>query len=143
MKAALLVESLTGHTWKAAEIIAGNLVQEKWSITGLTPLRQPNHRAIQEADVVLIGTWVHGAFIFGQAPWNIGAIRSLPALTGKKVATFCTFAINPGKTLDVMDRTAARLGAEVVGGLALHRAKISAHAEEFTTRLGAALGAKT
>lgn len=139
MKAALLVESLTGHTWKAAEAIAGNLVQEGWSISGLQPLRQPDHRAIQDADVVLIGTWVHGAFIFGQAPWNIGAIRSLPAMAGKRAATFCTFAINPGRTLDVMDRTVSRLGADVVGGLALHRAKIEAHAEEFASRLCGAL----
>ncbi|MGA0879594.1 MAG: flavodoxin family protein [Ilumatobacteraceae bacterium] len=139
MKAALLVESLTGHTWKAAEAIAGNLMQEGWTISGLQALRQPDHRAIQEADVVLIGTWVHGAFIFGQAPWNIGAIRSLPAIAGKRAATFCTFAINPGRTLDVMDRTVSRLGADVVGGLALHRAKIDAHSEEFAARLCGAL----
>lgn len=139
MKAALLVESLTGHTWKAAEAIAGNLVQEGWSISGLQPLRRPDHRAIQDADVVLIGTWVHGAFIIGQGPWNIGAIRSLPAMAGKRAATFCTFAINPGRTLDVMDRTVSRLGADVVGGLALHRAKIDAHAEEFAARLCGAL----
>lgn len=135
MKAALLVESMTGHTWKAAEVIAGNLVQEGWTISGLNPLRQPDHRAIQDADVVLIGTWVHGAFVFGQAPWNIGAIRSLPAMAGKRAATFCTFAINPGRTLDVMDRTVTRLGADVIGGLALHRARIDAHAEEFAARL--------
>ena len=139
MKAALLVESLTGHTWKAAEKIADNLVQEGWSITGLQPMRQPDHRAIQEADIVLVGTWVHGAFVVGQAPWNIGAIRALPALAGKRAATFCTFALNPGRTLDVMDRTVSRLGAEVVGGLALHRAKIARHSEEFAARLCGAL----
>jgi flavodoxin len=38
MKAALLVESLTGNTWKAAEMIAANLQQEGWTITGLNPM---------------------------------------------------------------------------------------------------------
>ena len=139
MRAALLVESLTGHTWTAAERIADNLVREGWSITGLQPMRQPDHRAIQEADIVLVGTWVHGAFILGQSPWNIGAIRALPSLTGKRAATFCTFALNPGRTLDVMDRTVTRLGADVVGGLALHRARIDRHSEEFAARLCGAL----
>lgn len=139
MKAALLVESLTGHTWKAAELIAENLTQEGWTITGLQALRQPDHRAIQSADIVLVGTWVHGAFIIGQAPWNIGAIRSLPALAGKKAATFCTFALNPGRTLDAMDRAVTGLGADVIGGLALHRAKLELHCETFTDRLCSAL----
>lgn len=135
MKAALLVESLTGNTWKAAEMIAGNLQQEGWSITGLSPLRQPDHGALQAADMVIIGTWVHGAFIIGQAPWAIGAINALPSIGGKKAATFCTFALNPGKTLGAMERSVAGLGADVIGGLALHRSKLAAHTEEFAARL--------
>ena len=139
MKAALLVESLTGNTWKAAEMIAGNLQQEGWSITGLSPLRQPDHGALQAADMVIIGTWVHGAFIIGQAPWGIGAINALPSIGGKKAATFCTFALNPGKTLGAMEKSVAGLGAEVIGGLALHRSKLAAHTEEFAARLVSAL----
>ncbi len=139
MKAALLVESLTGNTWKAAEMIAGHLQQEGWSITGLSPLRQPDHGALQAADLVIVGTWVHGAFIIGQAPWGIGVINALPAIGGKKAATFCTFALNPGKTLGAMEKSVAGLGADVIGGLALHRSKLAAHTEEFAARLVSAL----
>ena len=139
MKAALLVESLTGNTWKAAEAIAGNLQQEGWSITGLSPLRRPDHGALQAADLVIVGTWVHGAFIIGQAPWGIGAINTLPAIAGKKAANFCTFALNPGKTLTAMEKSVAGLGADVIGGLALHRSKLAAHTEEFAARLVSAL----
>ena len=71
MKAALLVESLTGNTWKAAERIADDLTQEGWSITGLTKVRQPDLAAIQDADIVLVGTWVHGLFVVGQTPWAL------------------------------------------------------------------------
>ncbi len=141
MKASVLVESLTGNTWRAAERIAAHLEQEKWSILGLNPLRQPNHSVLQASDVVLIGTWVHGAFVFAQAPWGNASIRSLPSLAGKKVATFCTFALNPGRTLDIMSASAESLGAEVVGGLALHRSKLPAHTEEFALRLCDALSA--
>lgn len=139
MKASLLVESLTGNTWKAAERIAAHLEQERWDVLGLNPLRRPDHSILQASDVVLIGTWVHGAFVFAQAPWGDAAIRSLPSLAGKKVATFCTFALNPGRTLDTMAASAATLGADVVGGLALHRSKLPAHAEEFALRLTDAL----
>jgi hypothetical protein len=56
-------------------------------------------------------------------------------MAGKKAAAFCTFALNPGGSLDVMTRALESRGAEVVGGLALHRSKLAAHAEEFAIRL--------
>ncbi len=135
MKAAILVESLTGNTWKAGELIAGNLTQEGWSITGLSPVRRPDHGAIQAADLVLVGTWVHGLFVVGQAPWAVGALGKLPAMANKKAAVFTTFALNPGRSLDVMTRVIEGRGAQVVGGLALHRRSLEAHAEEFVSRL--------
>lgn len=139
MKAALLVESLTGNTWRAAEMIAGNIQQEGWQVTGLSPMRRPDHASIQSADVLMIGTWVHGAFVIGQAPWGIGAINALPSLAGKKAVTFCTFALNPGRTLGAMDKAVTGLGADVIGGMALHRSKLAGHTEEFAARLLGAL----
>ena len=135
MKAAILIESLTGNTWKAGEMIAANLQQEKWSITGLSPVKSPDHAALQEADTVIVGTWVHGLFVVGQAPWAIDRLRALPAMAGKQAVAFCTFALNPGKSLDVMTRALESRGAQVLGGLALHRAKLEAHSEEFAARL--------
>ncbi len=78
MKAALLIESLTGHTWKAGERIANDLSQEGWEIVGLDRLRQPNHAALQAADIVIVGTWVDGLFIVGQKPFAEAAIGKLP-----------------------------------------------------------------
>lgn len=135
MKAAVLIESLTGNTWKAGELVAADLQQEGWSITGLSAVRSPDHASIQSADIVLIGTWVHGLFVVGQAPWGIGLISQLPAMQGKQAAVFCTFALNPAKTLDKMTAAVTGLGADVVGGLALNRSKLEAHAEEFAARL--------
>ena len=138
MKAALLVESLTGNTWKAAEKIGAQLQQENWTITGLSPVRKPDHGSIQAADIVLVGTWVHGLFVVGQAPWGAGALAKLPAMRDKKVAAFCTFALNPAKTLDSMTWILETRGAEVIGGLALHRGKLDEHTETFVDRLLAA-----
>jgi hypothetical protein len=142
MKAAILYESLTGTTRTAGELIAANLQQVGWSVTGVSAVRKPEMASIQDADVVIIGTWVHGLFVVGQAPWGIGAINALPAMRGKLAATYCTFALNPAKTLDKLEKAVRYLGADVIGGVALHRAKIEAHSEEFVARLVASVPAR-
>ena len=138
MKAAILVESLTGNTWKAAENIADLLQQERWTITGLSKVKQPDHQSIHEADLVLVGTWVHGAFVVGQAPWAVNSIANLPAMRGKKAAAFCTFALHPGRSLDKLTMALGDTGAYVIGGLAMNRGKLDQHSEEFAARLLAA-----
>ncbi len=135
MKAAILYTSLTGNTRTAGELIAANLQQEGWGITTVCPLNELEMGGIQAADMVIVGTWVHGLFVVGQAPWNLGAIANLPAMRGKLSASFCTFALNPGKSLDKLDTALSGLGTEVIGGLALHRAKLEEHTEEFAARL--------
>jgi len=135
MKAAILVESLTGNTWKAGERIGSLLQQEGWAITGLNRVRQPDHAAVQAADMVIVGTWVHGLFVVGQAPWGLGGIDKLPMMRGKKSAVFCTFALNPAKTLDKLTNAVMGRGADVLGGVALNRAKLDEHSEVFVDRL--------
>ena len=135
MKAAILVESLTGNTWKAAENVAELLQQERWTITGLSKVRQPDHSSIQAADLILVGTWVHGAFVFGQAPWAVNSIANLPSMRGKRAASFCTFALNPGSSLDRLSSALGDTGAYVIGGLAMHRGHLDQHSEEFAARL--------
>jgi hypothetical protein len=135
MKAAILIESLTGNTWKAGELIASRLQEENWSISGFSSVKEPDFAGIQAADVVVIGTWVHGLFVVGQAPWAVDRLRALPAMAGKQAAVFCTFALNPGKSLDVMTQAVSSRGADVIGGLALHRSKLDDHTLQFATRL--------
>jgi len=135
MKAALLVESLTGNTWEAAEMIADRLQQERWSITGLSRVRTPDLTSVQEADIVLVGTWVHGLFVVGQLPWAANAIANLPTMKGKRAAAFCTFALNPGKSLDKLTDAVADTGANVIGGLAMLRSKLPEHTDVFVERL--------
>ena len=135
VKAAILVESLSGNTWKAAENVAELLQQERWTITGLSKVKHPDHQSIHEANLVLVGTWVHGAFLFGQAPWAANGIANLPAMRGKKAAAFCTFALDPGRSLDKLTNVLGETGAYVIGGLAMSRSKLDQHSEEFADRL--------
>lgn len=135
MKAALLIQSMTGNTWKAGERIAGLLADEGWTITGLNRVGEPDYSAVQRADFVVVGTWVHGLFVVGQAPWGLGAIAHLPVMRGKQAAVFCTYALNPGKSVNKLNDTVLRLGADSLGGVALHRAKLEQHCEEFVGRI--------
>lgn len=135
MKAALLVESLTGNTWQAAEMIADKLQQEKWTITGLSRVRTPNLASVEQADVVLVGTWTHGLFVVGQAPFALGNIANLPTMRGKKAACFLTFALNAGRSIDKLSTAVGQTGAEAVGGLEIKRNYLPQHTDLFVERL--------
>ena len=141
MKAALLVESLTGNTWNAAEQIGTKLSQERWSITGLSKVGAPDLASVEQADVVLIGTWTHGFFVVGQQPWALGKIANLPTMRGKKAACFLTFALNAGKSIDKLSTAVGQTGAEVIGGLEIKRNYIDQHTDLFVERLLAAVAA--
>ena len=135
MNAAILAESLTGNTWKAAELIGSNLQQEGWTITGLSKVKAPDHAAIQAADIVLVGTWTHGLFVIGQTPWSLATISNLPVMRGKKAAVFLTFALNAGKSLERLSGAVSATGADVIGGLEIKRNFLAQHSEEFAARL--------
>jgi flavodoxin len=139
MKAALLVESLTGNTWEAAEKIASKLQEERWTITGIDRVGTPDHAAIQAADIVLVGTWTHGLFVVGQAPWGAAKISNLPAMRGKRSAVFLTYALDAGKSLDKLTHSVAATGADVIGGLLVKRNHLDKHTDAFVERLVGAL----
>ncbi len=135
MKAALLVESLTGNTWKAAELIAGKLQEEHWGITGLSKVHDPDLASIQQADLILVGTWTHGLFVVGQKPFALPNIANLPTMRGKKAACFLTFALNAGKSIDKLSNAVGQTGADVVGGLEIKRNFLDQHTDLFVERL--------
>jgi len=135
MKAALLVESLTGNTWKAAELIGHKLQQERWTITGMSKVGAPDLSSIQRADVVLVGTWTHGLFVVGQAPFALGNIANLPTMRGKRAACFLTFALNAGKSIDKLTNAVVQTGADVIGGLEVKRNYLDQHTDLFVERL--------
>jgi hypothetical protein len=135
MRAMVITESLTGNTRKAGALIASNLASAGIDITATCSTREVDHAALQASDLVVIGTWVHGLFVVGMAPWGVGRLQELPAMRGKQVAVFCTFAINPGSTLERMSTIASRLGGTSVGGMAIRRNRLAAGTEDFTSRL--------
>lgn len=135
MKAVVIYESLTGNTRKAASLIAARLAAAGVEVLDVAPTWSVDHGKLQEADVVVIGTWVKGHFVVGMRPAAEGKLGRLPAIAGKKAVVYCTYAINPGTTLERMTRIVEGLGAEVIGGMAINRRKLEAGADEFVARL--------
>jgi hypothetical protein len=131
---AIVYESLTGNTRRAAELISRDLRRAGVSTT-VFPAAQPDYQGLATADLVVVGTWTDGVFMFGQRPGRAGHLRRLPVLGGKQSLVFCTFAIDPGKTLDKMSRILELRGAKVLGGMALRRSDLEGGARDFVDRL--------
>jgi hypothetical protein len=140
MKAIVIYESLTGKTRHAAQVIGSELTLRGVQTT-VCNVTRVDLDALSAADVVLVGSWVDGVFVVGQKPGRASRLRGLPAMGGKKAVVFCTFAINPGKTIDKMTAIVEARGAEVVGGMAIRRDDLDDGALDLVARLLDALAA--
>jgi hypothetical protein len=135
MHAVVLYESLTGNTRRAGELIAGHLQGAGITVGGVCPLTTIDLPALAKADLVVVGSWTDGIFVVGQRPRGVARLGHLPAMQGKRAVVYCTYALNPGKTIPKMQDLVATSGADVIGGLALHRRRLQAETADFVNRL--------
>lgn len=134
MNIAVVYESLTGNTARAGELIAAELRARGANATA-SPIDRVDLPMLSAADLVVVGSWVDGLFVFGQKPGRPWRLAKLPVIDGKKAAVYCTFAINPGKTLDSLSGIVERRGGDVIGGFAIQRGDLEEGAVEFAGRL--------
>jgi flavodoxin len=134
MRAVVIYESLTGNTAKAAALIGENLVAGGVSAS-VFPTTEIDFQAVADADLVIVGSWTDGLFFFAQKPARSGRLSQLPMLTGKRCAVFCTFALDPGKTLDKLSDIMRERGADVLGGMTIRRNDLEAGSREFVDRV--------
>ena len=138
MQIAVVYASRTGNTRRAAELI-GTLFEERGHAVSVQPVDALDYKALADADLVVLGTWVAGHFVIGQKPGDARRLAKVPALTGKQVALFLTYAINPGSALGKFEKIVARQGADVVGGYAWKRSALPAGIEDFVDGVLAAV----
>ena len=135
MQVVILHESLTGHTEQAARLIA-NAFYEHQIAARVFPVDGFDARG---AGGGRSGRGRHrgptGFFVIGQKPGRRKKFTQLPDLSGKQAAVFCTFALDPGHTLDKLTKIVADRGAEVIGGLAIRRDRLEEGAVDFVGRL--------
>jgi flavorubredoxin len=139
MKAMIIYESLTGNTRRAAHLMVPALAKHGIQVLTVNTDREVDLRVLSAVDLVIIGSWTQGHFVIGMKPAGIGRLRSLPAMAGKKSVVFCTYALNPGTVLDKLTATVEGLGAQVLGGMAIRRDRITTSVDEFADRVAEAL----
>jgi len=132
--AVVISESLTGNTRRMAGLIAAELVAR--GVTAVAcPITAIDYQALSAADIVIVGTWTDGVVFFGQRPGRAHRLRAMPSMAGKKAVVFCTYAVDPGKTLDKLSDIVRERGGEVIGGMAVRRTNLEGGAAELVDRL--------
>ncbi|HZQ58868.1 MAG TPA: flavodoxin family protein [Acidimicrobiales bacterium] len=134
MNAVVISESLTGNTRRAADLIAAELTA-KGARAVACPITAIDYQALSAADVVIVGTWTDGVVFFGQRPGRAHRLRAMPSVSGKKAVVFCTYAVDPGRTLDKLSEIVQARGGDVIGGMAIRRTNLAGGAAELVQRL--------
>ncbi len=132
MKILVTYESKGGTTERFAQSIAA-AARGSGDEVVVAPMRTVTPEQLKSADLVFAGTWVEGFVLFGVGPARAARrwLSRLPALSGKSVAVFCSFAFNPRGTLGSMRTAFQAQGAEVLGAQAFRRSEGMKSAEVF------------
>jgi Flavodoxin len=134
MNVVIIYESLTGTTRKAAHLIADGLGKAGVPAS-VCPITRIDYNALSTADLVVVGTWTDGIVIIGQRPGRANRLKKLPALDRKRCIVYCTYAVDPGKTLSKLSVIVESRGGDVVGGMALRRLKLVDDVDDMVSRL--------
>ena len=102
MKACVLYFSQTGNTKRFAEEIANRL-----NISAVFDMTNTEPSAVNDYDVLIIGTPVHG---FNPPVEALTFVESLPSGDGKRTALFCTHRLWKGKTFSKMEKALKKKG---------------------------------
>lgn len=141
MRALVIHESLTGNTRRAAALVAAELRSHGWEASDCSA-RSVDLAALQQSDVVIVGTWVDGLILFGQRPGMSGKLSDIPLLAQKPTYVFLTYAVDAGKALDKLTALVAGRDGDVRGGMAIRRDQIEDGAAELAAGVMAALEAR-
>jgi len=140
VRAVVISESLTGNTRRAASLIARELNAQ--GVTAVAcPITAIDYQALSEADLVIVGTWTDGVVLFGQRPGRAHRLRAMPSISGKRAVVYCTYAVDPGRTLDKLSDIVRERGGDVIGGMAIRRTDLAGGARELVSRLLSAVDA--
>jgi len=116
VKVAVVYQSRTGNTARAAELI-GASAQELGHEVGVWPTDKANLEFLTDADIVFLGTWTDGIIVAGR-------LLDMPGIWGKPTAGFVTHAVHAGKVVEKVGDVVTLLGGDWIGGRAFRRDKL-------------------
>lgn len=142
MRILVLYESRRGFTLTVARAIR-DAFRERGHPATTAALRTVDPGTIAAADAIVVGTWVAGKIVIGVGPAKeaIAAIRALPDLGGRPVATFCTCDVSPRDTLSVLEDLLVERGATVVGGFTFRRKRSLRHVPGYVDAIESSFAA--
>ncbi len=125
MNVLVTYSSRSGNTERTAEYIGGEFASRGHEVL-VRPWDGLDFAEVSAADLVCVGTWVHGLFVVGQHAADTDRLRKMPMLWNKPVAAFMTYALNAGQAIDDMAEFLEQdMGANVIAGHSM-RAKDAA-----------------
>lgn len=131
MHVLVLYQSRSGHTRSAAQAIS-QAVRDLNHTVSVKSVIEVQKADIENADLLFVGTWVHGLILFGVRPAGAELwVPALPSLEGKPVGIFCTYAFNPRRSLRILGDMLTARGATVLGQHAFHRSHTGDGAAQF------------
>lgn len=130
MEIAVVYASRSGNTRRAGELIAVAL-ENRGHTVSVQDVDALDFKPLADADLVVLGTWVAGHFVIGQKPGDARRLAQVPKLTGKQVAIYLTYAINPGQALSKFEKLLVDQGADVIGGYAWKRSMLPIGVEDY------------
>ena len=141
MHTLVLYNSRTGNTRTTADAIWLEINQRPEHSATLKSIAEVMPKDVEEADVLILGTWIQGFILFGVKPAGAAQwVPALPPLNGKPVGIFCTYAFNPRSSLDAFADLISAQGGNVVHREAFHRRGLKMNIHIYVDRvLGAAI----
>ena len=137
MKFLIVFFSNTGNTKRVAELLA-----EKINILGDVKIKNvltANLEVIDWADVIIIGSPIHGYILFGQKFCSqvLNFIKkTIPEnLGGKKVLLFSTYLFSPGKAFNSVENLIHQMNGVLLGNFGNKRGNKSDLVNSISTKL--------
>ena len=131
MQVVVTYESRTGNTARAADMIGALLTQAGVGVS-VDSIADVDYGALARADLVIIGTWTGGLFLFGQHPGGATKIAStLPDLWDKPTYAYVTYAHNAGPAAKKLGEVVEGMGAVNLGTAELHRDHLDTEVKRF------------
>ncbi len=130
-------ESRGGKTARIASEIAEEIERRANSVVTVRPLAQVRTADLAQSDLLVIGSWVEGFVVAGVGPAKptLAWFKTIERIGSLPVATFCTYGVNPRKTLDVMKGEVISRGGNVVASAAFGRRSTSSDVFHFVRQI--------
>ena len=125
MKALVVFDSKAGTTKKFANQIVEKIKKSQHEVI-IKDIDATNASDVANCDLIYMGSWTRGHFIFGQKPsenW-VNFVSRMPEMIDKKTVLFTTYTLATGSVFRNMKKHVLPKGFKVIGSMKSRSGKI-------------------